>query len=157
MHSPIPLLNSDVARPQIGPTPEAAQHNGDASKNLVPDYQLLQRIGIGAYGEVWLARNILGQLRAIKIIHRHRFVDPRPFEREFEGIQRFEPISRSHPSQLAILHVGKNDEAGCFYYVMELADDAGSQRIDGVGGQRSGLAARPVRTEAISFATVCVI
>ena len=85
----------------------------------------MQRIGAGAYGEVWLARNILGQLRAVKIIHRNRFIDPRPFEREFEGIQRFEPISRSHPSQLAILHVGKNDEAGCFYYVMELADDAG--------------------------------
>jgi len=44
------------------------------------------------------------------------------FEREFEGIERFERISRSHPSQLAILHVGKNEAAGCFCYVMELAD-----------------------------------
>jgi serine/threonine protein kinase len=48
--------------------------------------------------------------------------EDRAFEREFEGIQRFEAVSRSHPSQLAILHVGKNDEAGYFYYVMELAD-----------------------------------
>src|SRR5206468_7392405 len=62
--------------------------------------------------------------RAVKVISRSRFNDDRPFEREFEGIQRFEPISRSHPSQLAILHVGKNDDASCFYYVMELADDA---------------------------------
>jgi hypothetical protein len=45
----------------------------------------------------------LGELRAVKVIHRSRFNDERPFEREFEGIQRFEPISRSHPSQLAIL------------------------------------------------------
>ena len=65
-----------------------------------------------------------GELRAVKLIHRSRFSDARPFEREFEGIQRFEPIFRSHPSQLAILHVGKHDDAGCFYYVMELADDA---------------------------------
>ena len=93
----------------------------------VPDYELLRRIGSGSYGDVWLARNVLGQCRAVKIIYRSRFVDPRPFEREFEGIQRFEPISRSHPSQLAILHVGKNDAAGCFYYVMELADDARSR------------------------------
>src|SRR5262245_56123045 len=88
----------------------------------IPDHELSRRIGGGAYGEVWLARSVLGQQRAVKIIFRSRFNDPRPFEREFEGIQRFEPISRSHSSQLAILHVGKNDSAGCFYYVMELAD-----------------------------------
>ncbi len=90
----------------------------------IPDHELMRRIGGGAYGEVWLARNVLGELRAVKVIYRGRFIDPRPFEREFEGIRRFEPISRSHPSQQAILHVGKNDEAGCFYYVMELADNA---------------------------------
>lgn len=92
----------------------------------IPDHELIQRVGAGSYGEVWLARNVLGELRAVKIIARDRFTEPRPFEREFEGIQRFEPISRLHPSQLAILHVGKNDDAGCFYYVMELADAAGS-------------------------------
>src|SRR5262245_5474123 len=91
---------------------------------IVPDYELLQRIGSGAYGEVWLARTVLGKFRAVKVVYRNRFGEDRPFQREFEGIQRFEPISRSHPSQLAILHVGKNDAAGCFYYVMELADDA---------------------------------
>jgi serine/threonine protein kinase len=94
----------------------------------IPDYQVLERIGGGAYGEVWLARNILGEFRAVKVIYRNRFTDPRPFEREFEGIRRFEPISRSHPSQLAILHVGKNDSEGCFYYVMELADNATTDR-----------------------------
>jgi serine/threonine protein kinase len=88
----------------------------------IPDHELVCAIGQGSYGEVWLARNVLGEFRAAKIIYRSRFADPRPFDREFEGIQRFEPISRSHPSQLAILHVGRNDPAGCFYYVMELAD-----------------------------------
>lgn len=88
----------------------------------VPDYELLRCIGRGSYGDVWLARNVLGDLRAVKFVYRDRFADPRPFEREFEGIQKFEPISRSHPSQLAILHVGKNEGAECFYYIMELAD-----------------------------------
>src|SRR5689334_8755027 len=97
--------------------PESFLRGGEV---VIPDHSLLCQIGRGAYGDVWLARNVFGQFRAVKLIYRNRFSDPRPFEREFEGIRRFEPISRSHTSQLAILHVGKNDAAGCFYYVMEL-------------------------------------
>src|SRR2546428_9539103 len=89
---------------------------------LVPDHQLLKKIGSGSYGDVWLGRNILGELRAVKVVHRSSFDDDRPFQREFEGLQKFAPISRSHPSQLAILHVGRSEAGGYFYYVMELAD-----------------------------------
>src|SRR5207302_7408483 len=87
----------------------------------IPDYELLRRIGHGSYGDVWLARSATGAFRAVKIVYRDTFGSSRPFEREFEGIRRFEPISRLHNSQVDILHVGRND--GCFYYVMELADD----------------------------------
>src|SRR5450631_1765385 len=91
----------------------------------VSDYDLLRRIGRGAYGEVWLARSqATGALRAAKIVWRHTFEDARPFQREFAGIQRFERISREHPSQLALFHIGRNEPAGYFYYVMELADAA---------------------------------
>jgi len=92
----------------------------------IPDHELLKCIGRGGYGEVWLARNVLGTWRAIKIVYRSSFDHDRPYEREFEGIRKFEPISRSHESQVDILHVGRNDAAGFFYYVMELADDASS-------------------------------
>ena len=89
----------------------------------VPDHELFQRIGSGAYGEVWLARNLAtGALRAVKIVYRSTFADERPFNREFEGIKKFDAVSRSHPSQLALFHVGRNNAAAYFYYVMELAD-----------------------------------
>jgi serine/threonine protein kinase len=115
----------DAIPPTSAPlhSPPKADNLPAAHPPAVPDYELLRCIGRGSYGDVWLACNVLGQCRAVKFVYRSRFADPRPFEREFEGIQRFEPISRSHPSQLHILHVGKNDAAGCFYYVMELADD----------------------------------
>jgi WD40 repeat protein len=90
---------------------------------------LLRRIGGGSYGEVWLARSVIGAFRAVKVVYRDEFPDAKPFEREFAGIQRFEPISRLHDSQVDILHVGRNQE--CFYYIMELADDESTgQDID---------------------------
>jgi WD40 repeat protein/serine/threonine protein kinase len=90
---------------------------------VIPDHQLLRRIGYGSYGEIWLAKNILGTYRAVKIVYRVQFDTERPYEREFKGIQESEPISRSHPGLVDILQIGRNDEAGYFYYVMELADD----------------------------------
>jgi eukaryotic-like serine/threonine-protein kinase len=86
----------------------------------IPDYELLRLIGRGAYGQVWLARNLTGSFFAVKVVARTAFDHDRPFEREFEGIKSFEPVSRSDPSQVAILHVGRGE--GFFYYVMELAD-----------------------------------
>src|SRR5882672_11285379 len=71
----------------------------------VPDHELLRRIGSGSYGEVWLARNVLGEFRAVKVVYRDRFEHQRPYEREFDGIRKFEPISRLHDSQVDILHV----------------------------------------------------
>jgi len=81
---------------------------------IVPDHELLHCIGRGSYGDVWLARNVLGEFRAVKAIYRAHFDADRPYEREFEGLKRYEPVSRTHPSQVAILHVGRNDPAG-FY------------------------------------------
>jgi WD40 repeat protein len=90
---------------------------------IVPDHDLVGRIGSGSYGEVWLARNQLGTYRAVKAVRRDSFPDVRPFERELAGIRSFEPISRSHPGVVDILQVGLNREGGYFYYVMEAADD----------------------------------
>jgi len=34
----------------------------------IPDYELLQLVGRGSYGEVWMAHNALGSLRAVKVV-----------------------------------------------------------------------------------------
>lgn len=97
----------------------------------VPDHELLSRIGGGAYGEVWLARNIMGTFRAVKFIQRKSFQSEAPYLRELAGIRIFEPISRTDEGFVDILQlgVGKSDEY--FYYVMEVADDLESgQKID---------------------------
>src|SRR5512135_1723669 len=98
-------------QPRAGPPP------------AIPDHQLLRCIGRGSYGAVWLARNTFGVYRAIKIVYRKSFSDQRPFEREWSGIRRFEPISRSHEGFVDVLQVGLNKQEEYFYYVMELGDD----------------------------------
>ncbi|HEY5915211.1 MAG TPA: protein kinase [Verrucomicrobiae bacterium] len=98
----------------------------------IPDHELLRPIGRGAYGQVWLARNVMGTLRAVKVVYRQDFGEPQPFEREFKGIQKFEPVSRSHDGLIDILQIGRNESEGYFYYVMELADSAGQERSTGV-------------------------
>jgi len=90
----------------------------------IPDHQVLRKIGGGSYGEVWLAKGVTGAMRAVKVVWREDFEDERTFEREFEGILKFEPISRDHPALVNILHVGRSpDGVSFYYYVMELGDD----------------------------------
>ena len=92
---------------------------------VVPDYELLRKIGYGGHGDVWLSRSVTGLYRAVKIVRRDRFKDERPFLRELEGITRYqEMVAPGTPTQLALLHVGEHPEEGWFHHVMELADDA---------------------------------
>jgi WD40 repeat protein len=112
-------------------TPQAQSPSTGSRSFSIPDHELLRLIGSGAYGEVWLARNVMGTLRAVKVVFRESFPNERPYEREFQGIRKFEPVSRAQEGFVDILQVGRNDEARYFYYVMELADDdAGSGSID---------------------------
>lgn len=89
----------------------------------IADYELLRRIGRGSYGDVWLARGATGLYRAVKIVWRNRFSDVGPYEREFKGLSDFMRLTRGELRQLALLHVGRDEDRGFFYYVMELADD----------------------------------
>ncbi len=82
----------------------------------ISDHELLRPIASGSYGEVWLARNLVGTLRAVKVVRRDNFERVEDFEREFKGLQNFEPVSRSHEGLVDILQIGRQED--WFYYVM---------------------------------------
>ncbi len=80
----------------------------------IPDHEMLGVIGRGGYGEIWLARSLTGALRAVKVVSRDTFESERAFNREFEGMAAFEPISRAHEGFVDILHVGRSVSGGSF-------------------------------------------
>ncbi|MBM3879212.1 MAG: hypothetical protein FJ387_05765 [Verrucomicrobia bacterium] len=136
VNGPPPRRLDLAADSPVGPKPRPGAQGVPLGARVapgIPDHQLLGRIGAGSYGEVWLARNVVGTRRAVKIIHRQSFEHDDHFEREFNGIKTYEPVSRSHPGLVNILQIGRNDEVGYFYYVMELAD-AIVPAGQGVGG-----------------------
>src|SRR5258706_8783443 len=120
---PLPVTKSETLKAKMGLSgPPLMRIPGPAPQ--IPDHEMVRCIGQGSYGEVWLARNAVGTWRAVKVVYRQNFKDARPYEREFTGIQSYEPISRSNEGLIDVLQIGRNDSAGYFYYVMELADSA---------------------------------
>jgi WD40 repeat protein len=95
----------------------------DEVKPLVPDHVLVRPIGKGGFGRVWLARNVLGTYRAVKVVSRIALEREHDFQREINGIQRFEPVSRRHEGLVDVLQIGRAPDESYFYYVMELGDD----------------------------------
>jgi len=84
----------------------------------IPDYEVVAFIGKGGFGDVWLARQLLTDVfYAVKTIPRIEIG-----EVEIEGVRQYKQRASGHPNLLRLEHVGQTDE--CYYYIMELADDA---------------------------------
>jgi eukaryotic-like serine/threonine-protein kinase len=93
----------------------------------IPDFELVRLIGEGAFGQVWLARNLTtGSLRAVKTIPMRRSCGGDPAGREITSLARLESnLPAKHPNLMDIDHVGKAGEH--LFYVMAPADDVSGQ------------------------------
>lgn len=114
-----------------------------------PGYELFHPpLGEGAYGVVWLARKHTGEWCALKAVYQEKFGhDAAPFEREFDGVTRYQPISGRFPELLRVDFVSQRRD-GCFYYVMELGDSlAGGWEREPTRFRPHNLAAERARHE----------
>ncbi len=83
---PVPLFARRAETSASDSAPQRSTHQPQTPE--IPDHELLCLIGRGSYGEVWLARNAIGTLRAVKIVHRPNFDKSEHFERELKAATR---------------------------------------------------------------------
>ena len=78
------------------------------------DLTLIRLCGAGAYGEVWLCRDISGKVLALKLIRKEKK------SAELRGVSALRQVP-AHPNVLALHHVGEDEEF--LYYTMDAADN----------------------------------
>lgn len=84
----------------------------------IPNFDLIKRIGEGSYGQVWIAKDLLGNSFAAKVFPNGD--DESLTNQEWQGIESYRAISLRHPELLSIYHIGKT--SSLCYYIMDLAD-----------------------------------
>jgi len=70
-----------------------------------------------------IVRARFGTMRAVKVVYRAHFEEDRPYEREFNGIVHYEPISRTHEGLIQVLQVGQGEVGAAKRNVQPFARD----------------------------------
>jgi serine/threonine-protein kinase len=113
---PLALAHELVRRGWLTPYQVNQLYLGDSGLLAVGPYQLLQRLGEGGMGQVFLARHVrLGRRVALKVVRKERLVKPEIlglFHREIQAAARL-----SHPNIVRALDAGQ--EGDTHYFVME--------------------------------------
>lgn len=87
----------------------------------IPWLDLCSLCGQGSSGTVWIARDPSGISRAVKVIPHGQSTG-----KERQAVSIYRRNISHHPSLIDIFFAGDTDS--CFYYVMELADNASATR-----------------------------
>ena len=89
----------------------------------IANYGLLRSIGVGAYGEVYLAQTASGGPCAVKIVYRDRCKDAEHFQKEQRAVQFFTWNTEKLQGMITVMDSGSDEAQGIFWYAMPLADD----------------------------------
>ena len=88
------VMNADPPEESPATAPARCSDPGAHAPPADSDYEIGPADRPGGYGDVWLVRDRAGDYFACKVVYRESFENDRPYEREYEGIQKFEPVSQ---------------------------------------------------------------
>jgi hypothetical protein len=97
----------------------------------IPDLLPINFAGGGAYGQVWICRDLTGLMRAVKVVELHRSGVGDAAAREHRALSLFRRLPR-HPHLIEVFQVGLSE--GRLYYAMEAADPAPGSPPAGADG-----------------------
>lgn len=92
----------------------------------VPGFRLLRKIGTGASGEVWIARNEVDEkILAIKVVRFNGQDRGLWFKTELKALRAFAKLEERPDSLIEIDYVGEYKDGGFLFYTMPAADGIG--------------------------------
>ena len=115
-------------------------------------WRLKREIGHGAYGVVYLAFSPDGEPAAVKVCRREDVGDER-YERELRGAKLYRSIP---PHEGLVRMRGLREADGCFYAVMDLADDEFGGSREAESGYRPKTLARVIESEKALPVKECI-
>lgn len=115
-------------------------------------WRLEREIGRGAYGVVYFAVAPDGERAAVKVCRREDVGDER-YERELRGAKLYRSIP---PHEGLVRMRGLREADGCFYAVMDLADDEFGGSREAESGYRPKTLARVIESEKALPVKECI-
>jgi serine/threonine protein kinase len=94
----------------------------------IPNFEFERCCGSGAYGDVWIARDMNGANKAIKVLYKTRLKNLGVLEKEIRGLKLYCNEVPRHPNLIEVFHAGET--ATTVYYVMEPADNANHSGVE---------------------------
>ncbi len=116
------------------------------------EWKLSREIGRGAYGAVYMAAGPDGGRAAVKVCRREDVGDER-YERELRGAKLYRSIP---PHEGLVRMRGLREADGCFYAVMDLADDEFGGSREAESGYRPKTLARVIESEKALPVKECI-
>ena len=92
------------------------------NKPDIPNFELERCCGSGAFGDVWVGRDLNGVRRAVKVLNKERLKNLGVLDKEIRGLKLYCKDVPRHPNLIEVFHTGETE--ALLYYAMELADNA---------------------------------
>ena len=96
----------------------------DGFPDSIKDYKPVKFIGEGGFGKVFLVKDNLDELHALKVLNLKDFSTKELYEKEFHALRTWREMAKNNAGLVSISHIGNDPDEEFYYYLMKSADCA---------------------------------